>query len=94
MCRRFVASRAVPPGSLSMCPAGSRSIVEMAVRHGLRHRLAEVRWSFTPQGPPEIGGLPSDLRNCFATLRGLIAAERRKVETIQRLGHEMPRWFH
>jgi hypothetical protein len=66
----------------------------MAVRHGLRHRLAEVRWSFTPQGPPEIGGLPSDLRNCFATLRGLIAAERRKVETIQRLGHEMPRWFH
>jgi hypothetical protein len=69
-------------------------IVEKAVRHGQRHGLAGVRWSFTPSGPPEIGGMPSDVRDSFAALRELIAHERRKVEMIKRLGRETPRWFH
>lgn len=70
------------------------TIVVAAFRHAERRRLREVTWSFTPQGPPVIGGMPTSIRDSFATLREVIAQERRKVETIERLVHDTPMWFH
>lgn len=69
-------------------------IVEEGVRHAESRGLVEVSWTFTPDGPPEVGGMPRTLRDCFAVLRRLIAEERRRVEAVQRLRYEMPTLFH
>ena len=69
-------------------------ILEEASRHAESRGLVEVSWTYTPHGPPEVGGMPRDLRDCFATLRGLIAEERRRAEAVEDLGHEIPTWFH
>ncbi len=69
-------------------------IVEEGMRHAESRGLEEVIWAFTHDGPPAVGGMPPDLRQCFALLRRLIAEERRRAEAVQRVRYEIPTWFH
>jgi hypothetical protein len=41
-------------------------IVEEGIRNAESRGLVEVSWAFTPEGPPEVGGMPRNLRDCFA----------------------------
>jgi hypothetical protein len=46
--------------------------------------LAKVDWVWTPEGPPQVGGLPAAIRVAFARSFVLMADERRLIEASTR----------